>query len=83
MAHKKAAGKVTQGTRSNPKYLGPKVSDGESVGVGAVLIRQRGTAVKNGDGVGHGRDHTLFALRSGIVKYGTRLGRKVLSVVSS
>ena len=80
MAHKKAAGKLTQQTRPQAKYLGTKVSHGESVSTGSILVRQRGTKIGAGDGVAVGRDHTLFALRDGKVNFGQRLGKKVVSV---
>lgn len=80
MSKKKAAGKTKQNVRANPKYLGNKVSDGEHVSIGDVLIRQRGTTVIPGKGVESGRDHTLFAVSDGKVKFGQRLGRKYVSV---
>lgn len=82
MAHKKQGGKAEQHKRPNPKYLGPKVGDGENVTTGSILVRQRGTVMKAGPGVAVGRDHTLFALTNGKVKFGTRLGRKQVSIVS-
>lgn len=82
MAHKKAAGKLKQQKRPRPKYLGVKVSHGEKVQTGAVLVRQRGTKFAAGDGVKVGRDHTLFAIREGIVNFGQRLGKKQVSVVA-
>ncbi len=81
MAHKKQGGKANQFTRPNPKYLGPKVSHGQEVTIGSILVRQRGTHMLPGDGVKKGRDHTLFAVAAGIVKFGQRLGRKQVSVV--
>ncbi|MCS7092264.1 MAG: 50S ribosomal protein L27 [Patescibacteria group bacterium] len=82
MAHKKAAGKVSQNTRPSPKYLGVKVSDGQIVNVGEILVRQRGTVFKNGVGVGLGRDHTLFALKTGRVKFSQKHGKKIVYVAS-
>jgi large subunit ribosomal protein L27 len=81
MAHKKQGGKANQHTRPNPKYLGPKVSHGQTVTIGSILVRQRGTHMIAGDGVKKGRDHTLFAIVAGKVKFGQRLGRKEVSVV--
>ena len=72
MAHKKSAGTTKNGRDSNPKYLGVKISDGDMAQVGAVLIRQRGTDVLPGRGVGIGKDHTIFALINGTVKFGTK-----------
>lgn len=82
MAHKKAAGKVSQNTRPQPKHLGTKVSDGEPVSVGDILVRQRGTVMTNGVGVGLGRDHTLFALKEGKVKFSQRYGKTTVSITS-
>ncbi|NLE07574.1 MAG: 50S ribosomal protein L27 [Parcubacteria group bacterium] len=75
MARKKAAGSTKNGRDSNPKYLGVKLTDGSFANVGSIIIRQRGSDVLPGDGVGIGRDHTLFALKSGTVKMSTK--RKV------
>jgi large subunit ribosomal protein L27 len=69
MAHKKAAGSTRNGRDSNPKYLGVKKYGGEVVLAGNILIRQRGTKVHAGDNVGMGKDHTLFALKNGVVKF--------------
>ena len=71
MAHKKSAGTTKNGRDSNPKYLGVKITEGDITQAGSVIIRQRGTDVLPGRGVGMGKDHTLFALKSGTVKYGT------------
>ena len=72
MAHKKSAGTSKNGRDSNPKYLGVKLTEGDRAQAGSVLIRQRGTDVMAGRGVGMGKDHTLFALTSGTIKFGTR-----------
>ncbi len=82
MAKKKAAGKLKQQKRARPKYLGVKVSHGEKVTPGSILVRQRGTKFAAGDGVRVGRDHTLFAVKEGIVKFGQKLGKKRVSVIS-
>ncbi len=81
MSKKKAAGKTSQHKRPNPKYLGPKVTHGEVVTTGSILVRQRGTKMRAGDGVKVGRDHTLYAVSSGKVQFGQKLGRKHVSVV--
>ena len=81
MAKKKQGGKLKQQTRSRPKYLGVKVSDGEKVTSGSILVRQRGTRFFAGDGVKVARDHSLFAIREGVVKFGQKLGKKRISVV--
>ena len=69
MAHKKAAGSTRNGRDSNPKYLGVKKYGGEVVNAGNILVRQRGTRVHAGINVGMGKDHTLFALKDGVVKF--------------
>lgn len=85
MAHKKAGGSTRNGRDSNPKYLGVKKFGGESVLAGNILVRQRGTRFKAGDNVGVGRDHTLFALTDGTVKFESRgkPSRKHVSVQSA
>jgi large subunit ribosomal protein L27 len=72
MAHKKAGGSTRNGRDSNPKYLGVKRFGGESVLAGNILVRQRGTRFHAGDNVGVGRDHTLFALADGTVRFESR-----------
>jgi large subunit ribosomal protein L27 len=69
MAHKKAGGSTRNGRDSKPKYLGVKRSGGQFVNAGEILVRQRGTRLHAGDGVGLGRDHTLFAKITGLVKF--------------
>ncbi|MEO7018596.1 MAG: 50S ribosomal protein L27 [Ktedonobacteraceae bacterium] len=70
MAHKKGVGSSRNGRDSNPKMLGVKRFDGQLVSAGSIIVRQRGTKIKPGDNVGVGRDHTLFALIDGYVKFG-------------
>jgi len=84
MAHKKAGGSTRNGRDSNPKYLGVKRFGGESVDAGNILVRQRGTRFHAGENVGVGRDHTLFALSEGKVKFQQRglPKRKFVSVVT-
>ena len=72
MAHKKAGGSSRNGRDSNPKYLGVKRYGGERVLAGNILVRQRGTKWKVGKNVGLGRDHTIFALCDGVVKFETK-----------
>ena len=69
MAHKKALGSTRNGRDSNPKYLGVKKYGSEVVKGGNILVRQRGTKIHNGENVGLGRDHTLYALLDGTVVY--------------
>ena len=76
MAHKKGVGSTRNGRDSNPKMLGVKEFAGEEVKAGSILIRQRGTQFDPGTNVGMGRDHTLFALTDGVVKY-DRVNRRV------
>lgn len=69
MAHKKAAGSSRNGRDSKPKYLGVKRFGGQLVNAGDIIVRQRGTRFHPGMGVGCGRDHTLFALVTGVVRF--------------
>ncbi len=81
MAHKKGVGSSRNGRDSGPKYLGVKVYAGEQVVAGNIIVRQRGTKWHNGDGVGIGKDHTLFALHDGEVEFATKQkGRVYVSV---
>lgn len=75
MAHRKAGGSAKNLTDSNPKYLGTKLYAGEKAKAGSIIVRQRGTKILPGNNVGLGKDHTLFALKDGTVKFGTK--RKV------
>lgn len=70
MAHKKAGGSTRNGRDSNPKYLGVKRFGGQVVKAGEIIIRQRGTKVHPGMHVGLGKDHTLYALKDGVVEFG-------------
>lgn len=90
MAHTKAGGSVKGGRDSVGQRLGVKRFGGQVVRSGNILVRQRGTRMEAGDGVGTGADHTLFALRDGVVKFsvkqikkftGTRVRRTFVSVV--
>lgn len=69
MAHKKGQGSTRNGRDSNPKYLGVKMADGQKALAGNILVRQRGTKIKPGRNVGLGRDHTIFSLINGVVKF--------------
>jgi large subunit ribosomal protein L27 len=83
MAHKKAGGSSRNGRDSAGRRLGVKKFGGEPVIGGNIIIRQRGTKVYAGNNVGMGKDHTLFALTEGNVKFHAgRLGRKYVSVVA-
>ena len=83
MAHKKGASSARNGRDSNPQYLGVKKFGGESVIAGNIIVRQRGTNFHPGQNVGMGKDHTLFALTDGNVRFGVRRDRKVVDVVSA
>ena len=83
MATKKAGGSTRNGRDSKPKYLGVKRSNGQLVQAGEILVRQRGTKFHAGSGVGLGRDHTLYALATGFVKFINRgsLNRKFVAII--
>jgi large subunit ribosomal protein L27 len=85
MAHKKAGGSTRNGRDSNPKYLGVKIYGGQAVEAGNIIVRQRGTQFHPGPGVGLGRDHTLFALVDGEVKFSTHgvNSRRTVSVAKA
>ncbi|MCK5428872.1 MAG: 50S ribosomal protein L27 [Anaerolineales bacterium] len=69
MAHKKGGGSSRLGRDSNAKRLGVKRYDGQVVRAGTIIVRQRGTRIKQGNNVGVGRDHTLYALIDGKIKF--------------
>ncbi len=90
MAHRKAGGTAKNLRDSNPKYLGTKLADGQMAQSGDIIVRQRGTPIMPGVGVGLGKDHTLFALKPGIVKFssmrktsfnGKTVTRKIVNLV--
>lgn len=83
MAHKKGASSSRNGRDSHAQRLGVKRFGGQLVNAGEILIRQRGTKFHPGDLVGRGRDDTLFALAHGTVKFGTRRGRKTVSILAA
>lgn len=83
MAHKKGQGSTRNGRDSNPKFLGLKRSDGQAVLAGNILVRQRGTKIKAGANVGVGRDHTLFSLVDGVVKYTRGASERVFASVTA
>lgn len=80
MSTHKAAGKASQHVSPAGKRLGIKTSDGMSVTPGMVIVRQKGTRIGLGKGVAVGRDHTVYAIAKGKVKFATKLGRKIVSV---
>ncbi len=91
MATRKAGGSAKNLTDSNPKYLGTKLYDGEFAKAGSVIVRQRGTRILAGTNVEVGKDHTLFAIKTGKVKFstkrqtkfdGTVIKKKMVNVIS-
>ena len=89
MATKKAGGTAKNLRDSNPKFLGVKLYQGQKAKTGSIIVRQRGTKVLPGKNVGIGSDHTLFALKEGVVEFknkrkgnfdGTKTLRKVVNV---
>lgn len=80
MAHKKGAAASRNGRDSTAQRLGVKVFSGQTVSAGSILVRQRGTPIHPGLGVGLGKDDTLFALAPGQVRYHERRGRKFVSI---
>ena len=81
MASKKGVGSTRNGRDSNPKYLGVKLYDLEAVIPGNIIVRQRGTKFHPGDNVGIGKDHTLFALVEGKVKFERKRGKHFVNVM--
>ena len=81
MAHKKAGGSSRNGRDSEGRRLGIKRYGGEIVLAGNILVRQRGTTYHAGPNVGMGRDHTLFAKETGIVKFSRRAGGKTFVAI--
>lgn len=69
MSKKKAGGTAKNLSDSQPKYLGVKRSDGQQVKAGGIIVRQRGTKIEAGKGVKLGKDHTIFAVVDGVVKF--------------
>ncbi|MCK5022253.1 MAG: 50S ribosomal protein L27 [Candidatus Pacebacteria bacterium] len=69
MSHKKAGGSAKNLRDSGPKYLGTKLYDGQPAKIGSILVRQRGTKILAGKNVSVGKDHTLFAMQEGTVKF--------------
>ena len=80
MAHKKGLGSSRNGRDSNAKRLGVKVFAGQTVTGGEIIVRQRGTRFRPGEGVGIGKDDTIFASRPGIVQFNSGRRGRVISV---
>ncbi len=81
MSKTKASGSSKNGRDSAAQRLGPKVFDGQVVNSGAIIVRQRGTRIHPGNNVGRGGDDTLYAMIPGRVQYGTKRGRRQVSVI--
>ena len=81
MAHKKGLGSSRNGRDSQAQRLGVKVFAGQTVTGGEIIVRQRGTRFRAGDGAGLGRDHTIFATRAGVVEFKHARKNRVVSVV--
>jgi large subunit ribosomal protein L27 len=83
MANKKGGGTTRNGRDSESKRLGVKVYGGQSINAGGIIVRQRGTKMHAGENVGMGKDHTLFALVDGTVKFVTKgaLQRHTVTIV--
>ena len=82
MAHKKGGGTTKNGRDSEAKRLGVKAFGGEHVSAGTIIVRQRGTRIHPGTGVGKGGDDTLFALTEGEVKFHSSRGRRFASILA-
>jgi len=82
MSKTKGGGSTKNGRDSRAQRLGAKVFDGQEVTAGSIIVRQRGTRIHPGDNVGRGTDDTLFATAPGVVSYGTRRGRRQVSVLT-
>jgi large subunit ribosomal protein L27 len=83
MAHKKSGGSAKNGRDSESKRLGVKMYGGQQINAGSIIIRQRGTKFKPGQNVGLGKDDTLFALTSGVVKFTHKQNKKFVEVVTN
>ena len=83
MAHKKGLGSSRNGRDSQSKRLGVKVFAGQAVTGGELIVRQRGTVFRPGDGVGIGRDHTLFATAPGVVEFTRGRRGRIVNVVTT
>ncbi len=83
MAHKKGLGSSRNGRDSKPKMLGVKIFAGQQVTGGEIIVRQRGTVFRPGEGVGIGRDHTLFARSAGTVQFTEGRAGRVVSIVAA
>ncbi len=85
MAHKKGGGSTRNGRDSESKRLGVKIYGGQAINAGSIIVRQRGTQFHPGTNVGIGKDHTLFSLVDGTVKFAIKgaLNKRTVSVIAS
>ena len=83
MAHRKGAGSTKNVRDSKPKYLGVKLADGQKATKGAIIVRQRGTKIIAGENVGTGKDHSLFALKDGTVKFAEKRKTKFDNTINT
>lgn len=81
MAHTKTTGRASQGTPREGRRLGIKVSGGQKVKTGQIILKQRGSSFHSGLGTKVGQDFTLFAIKDGVVSFRTLKGRKVVEVI--
>ena len=81
MAHKKSGGSSRNGRDSAGRRLGVKVFGGEAINAGSIIVRQRGTKFWPGENVGMGKDHTLFALTTGAVRFITKRNNRCYATV--
>jgi large subunit ribosomal protein L27 len=72
MAHKKAAGTTKNGRDSNPRFLGIKLTDGDTAQVGSIIVRQKGANTMPGQNVKMGKDYTIYAVKGGKVKFASK-----------
>lgn len=84
MAHKKSGGSTNNGRDSNPKMRGVKMYGGQKVITGNIIVRQKGTKIFPGKGVGMGKDYTIFATQDGVIEFSNYTkSKKVVNVVSA
>lgn len=80
MAHKKGQGSTKNGRDSNPQYRGVKRYDGQLVSAGSIIVRQVGSSFHAGRNVGTGKDYTLFAKADGVVRFGTKNRKRIVTI---
>lgn len=83
MAHVKAGGVAKGNKDSQAKRLGVKIYGGQNIAPGNIIVRQRGTQYYPGENVSMGDDHTIFAVKKGVVQFSTKRGKQYVSVLSS